>query len=115
MKNQYFRALQEFWPYYVRAHSKPGTRWLHFVGNTNLFIWLLVALLRRDPWIVLWAVVSSYAFAWVGHFFVEHNIPATFRYPVQAALCDMLMYYKMWRGEMDAEVRKYVADQSAKL
>jgi len=107
LKNQ-FHALQEFWPYYVREHSKAGTRRLHFIGNTNLFFWLLLALLRLDLWIVLWAVISSYALAWIGHFFVERNIPATFRYPLQAALCDMYMYYKMWRGEMDAEVGKYV-------
>lgn len=82
-------------------------RWLHFIGNTNLFFWLAAAAWMRDPWLVVWAVVSSYGFAWIGHFFVERNIPITFRYPVEAALCDMRMYYKMWRGEMDAEVEKY--------
>jgi hypothetical protein len=108
MNNQRFRTLEEFWPYYVREHSAAGTRRLHFIGNTNLLVWLVVALLRWNLWIVLWAVVSSYALAWIGHFFVERNIPATFRYPLKAALCDMIMYYKMWRGEMDAEVMKYV-------
>ena len=112
MSTSRFRTLDEFWPYYVRAHSKPGTRWLHFIGNTNLFIWLFVAVLRLNIWIVAWAVVSSYAFAWVGHFFVEHNIPATFRYPVKAGLCDMIMYYKMWRGVMDEEIRQYIPDRS---
>lgn len=111
MSEPRFRALEAFWPYYVRAHSKPGTRWLHFVGNTNLFFWLGVALWQQNLWLVGWAVLSSYAFAWVGHFFVERNIPATFRYPVQAALCDLWMYYKMWRGEMDAEVEKYAGTQ----
>lgn len=110
MKNPPFRTLQEFWPYYIREHSQPGTRRLHFIGNTNLFFWLALALLRRNPWIALWAVVSSYGLAWIGHFFVERNIPATFRYPVEAALCDMYMYYKMWRGEMDEDVKKYATD-----
>jgi len=58
---------------------------------------------------MLWAVVSSYAVAWIGHFFVERNVPATFRYPLMAAICDMVMYYKMWRGEMVAEVEKYTS------
>jgi len=109
MNYQQFRTLEEFWPYYVREHSRAGTRQLHFIGNTNLFIWLAVALFTRNARILLWAVVSSYAIAWIGHFFVERNIPATFRYPFKAALCDMIMYVKMWRGEMDVEVRKYVS------
>jgi hypothetical protein len=110
MKNQPFHTLQEFWPYYVREHRQAGTRCLHFIGNTNLLLWLVIALVRWNIWIVLWAVVSSYTIAWIGHFFVERNIPATFRYPLKSALCDMRMYYKMWRGEMDAEVKKYVLD-----
>lgn len=108
MFRNYLAALQEFWPYYVREHSRSGTRWLHFIGNTNLFIWLFLALYNRSILVLVWAVVSSYAFAWIGHFFVERNIPATFRYPLKAAICDMVMYYKMWTGEMNKEVEKHI-------
>lgn len=108
MIKNYINSLYEFWPFYVRAHSRPGTRWLHFIGNTNLFIWLFLAVLNRSIAIFAGGVVSSYAFAWIGHFFVERNIPATFRFPLKAGICDMVMYYKMWRGEMNDEVRKYV-------
>jgi hypothetical protein len=100
------KTLTQFWPDYVRAHQHPLTRRLHFVGTTNLLLWLLLAALRRSPALMLYAVASSYALAWVGHFFVERNIPATFRHPLQAGLCDLIMYVKMWRGEMDAEVEK---------
>jgi hypothetical protein len=102
-----YRSIEEFWPYYVREHSQPLTRWLHFIGNTNLFFWLASALVRRRPILLAVAVVSSYAIAWIGHFFVERNRPATFHYPVLAALCDMRMYYLMWLGKMDAEVALY--------
>jgi hypothetical protein len=70
---------------------------------------LALALAKRRPGLVLWAVISSYALAWIGHFVVERNVPATFRYPVKAGLCDMIMYYKMWQGTMDAEVRQCVS------
>jgi hypothetical protein len=113
MRDKRYQTLEEFWPYYVREHSNPLTRELHFIGNTNLFLWLLLALLRRSPKLGVFAVASSYAVAWIGHFFVEQNRPATFRYPIWSAICDMVMYVKMWRGEMDAEVEKYIHDQSA--
>ena len=103
-------SLAAFWPDYVRAHRQPATRWLHFVGNTNLFVWLVVALIRRDLRLVGVGVLSSYALAWVGHFGVEGNVPITFRAPVKAALCDLWMYVKMWRGTMDAEVARYTKE-----
>ena len=107
MSQPRYRTVEEFWPYYVREHQHPLTRQLHFIGNTNLFLWLGLASLKRSPGLVIFAIVSSYAFAWIGHFFVEKNMPATFKYPVLSAICDMIMYGKMWRGEMDAEVEKY--------
>jgi hypothetical protein len=35
----------------------------------------------------------SYGFAWAGHFFVEHNRPATFVYPTFSLLGDLMMVY----------------------
>lgn len=106
-----YKTLKEFWPYYVREHSQPRTRQLHFVGNTNLIIWVFLALVRRKPKLLVWAVVSSYAFAWVGHFFVEKNRPATFQYPLMSGLCDLWMYVQQWRGKMDDEAARYLPNK----
>jgi len=74
-------TFAEFYPRYLREHSRRGTRVLHFVGTT-LFILCLALLLRTGNWNWLVAgVVAAYGFAWVGHFFVEHNRPATFQHP----------------------------------
>jgi hypothetical protein len=37
---------------------------------------------------------------------VEKNIPATFKYPLRAAIGDVKMYVKMWQGRMDSEVQR---------
>ena len=113
MKTNEYRTLSEFWPYYVNEHSQPLTRQLHFLGNTNLFFWLFLAFLKRSFFVMGFAVVSSYLIAWIGHFFVEKNMPATFRYPVKSAICDMKMYFKMWNGTMGDEVVKYVSKTAA--
>jgi hypothetical protein len=107
MSKQRFSSLAEFWPYYVQEHSHPWTRRMHFIGNTNLLVWLVAAILRRRPALLGVAVVSSYALAWIGHFFIERNIPATFKYPLLSARADMLMYSKMLRGQMEEEVARY--------
>src|SRR6266542_1537870 len=109
-----YRTLDEFWPYYVREHSTLLNRQLHFLGNTNLCIWLVLALLRRRVRLAIIGVLSSYALAWIGHFGIERNIPATFRYPVISAICDLIIYRKMWQGNMGAEVAKYLTTQAPK-
>lgn len=92
------QTYAEFWPFYVREHSKSATRWLHFTG-TNLGIALaVVAIAQRDPWLVPAALVSSYAFAWFAHFVIEKNRPATFKYPLWSFISDFRMCGRMWSG-----------------
>ncbi|MBF9142535.1 DUF962 domain-containing protein [Hymenobacter properus] len=74
-------TFAEFYPRYLREHSRRGTRVLHFIG-TSLFLLCLVMLCISGNWQWLVAgIVAAYGLAWVGHFFVEHNRPATFQHP----------------------------------
>lgn len=41
---------------------------------------------------LLLVAVIGYGFAWVGHFFVEENKPATFIYPSYSLICDYKMF-----------------------
>lgn len=107
MTKQQFQRFEDFWPFYVGEHADPRNRALHFWGTNNLFFWLTVAVLRRSPKLLLFAVISSYAFAWIGHLFIEKNRPATLDYFILSALGDLQMYVKTWQGQMDAEVAKY--------
>ena len=111
MMDKKYGQFSEFWPDYVRAHQHSLTRRLHFGGTTNLIFWLLLALFKRSPKLFVWAIMSSYSLAWIGHFFVEGNKPLTFKYPIKSAFGDLLMYFKIWRGEMDDEVKFYCRSQ----
>lgn len=80
-----------FWPYYLQEHAKPTTRGLHYAGTSLVFVCLAMAV-TSDP---LWAIAmpfAGYGFAWVSHFFVEKNRPATFTYPGWSLLSDFRMY-----------------------
>jgi len=100
----------EFWDFYVREHSKPLTRLLHFIG-TSLGLMLLAWSLwsGRLLYIPLFFVIG-YAFAWFAHFFVEKNRPATFRYPFWSFISDFKMMWYMVNGRMSAEVRRVTSD-----
>jgi hypothetical protein len=84
-------AYRNFWPYYLRQHAKPATRALHYVG-TALAILSLVAFVGGDGWALLGAVVYGYLFAWIGHFFIEKNRPATFTHPWWSLISDVRMF-----------------------
>jgi hypothetical protein len=73
--------------------------------NAALLLLGMVALAAwGSPIHVLAGVVWAYAFAWIGHFVIEHNRPATFTYPVWSLLGDFRMWGAMatgrlWRGD----------------
>jgi hypothetical protein len=107
------RNFAEFWPTYVRAHSQTGTRLMHFTGTALGWTLLVAAIVLRNPWLVLVALVVGYAFAWVSHFFVEHNKPATFGHPGWSWLADQKMVLLMLVGKMDDEVRRCCGSPAA--
>lgn len=100
------RSFAEFWPHYVRAHSKPQTRVLHAIGST-LALACIIAAVAVSPWFLLAAPLIGYGFAWYGHFFVEHNKPATFGHPFYSLAADYVMVWKMITGRMPAEVDRH--------
>jgi len=107
-------TFAEFWPEYVRAHSKPATQVIHCAGT--IFGWMLLggAIATRRWWWIALALIVGYAFAWTSHFFVEHNKPATFEHPLWSWWADQRMMFLTFVGRMGAEVRKYQGSGGAK-
>jgi Predicted membrane protein len=96
----------EFWDFYVSEHSKPTTRWLHFIG-TILGIILLILVIARGTWYYFPIFfVIGYGFAWFAHFVIEKNKPASFRYPFWSFISDFKMIWYMLTGRMNSEVAR---------
>lgn len=105
------QSYEEFWPFYVGEHSKAATRWCHFVGTTGVFFFLVSAIVTMNPLLLIACPLSGYSWAWVSHFFIEKNKPATFKYPLWSLRGDFRMYFFMLTGRMNAEVLKYAKPQ----
>lgn len=103
------KSYREFWPFYVREHSKPATRLLHFAG-TSLGLISLALLIWAGRWYFFpLSLAIGYAFAWFAHFIVEKNRPATFKYPVWSFISDYKMMWYMITGRMAREVERALA------
>jgi hypothetical protein len=103
MQEESFKSFEEFWPFYVREHSQPATRTLHFVGTSFGLVCALLAATGRW-WLIPVGLVISYGFAWFSHFVIEKNRPATFKYPLYSFRGDFRMFGLMLRGKMGEEV-----------
>ena len=95
-----YEDLDAFWPFYVRQHSRPATRALHFLGTSLGLACLSVFLALQLAWLLPLGLGLAYGCAWAGHFLIERNRPATFRHPWLSIQADLRMYRMMWRGQM---------------
>jgi hypothetical protein len=102
-------SFSEFWPVYVRAHSEPMTRGLHFVGTLAGWGILAAAIVTGHWWWMVAALVVPYTLAWIGHFFVEHNQPATFEHPLWSWWAGQKMVGMILLGRIGEEVKKAAA------
>ncbi len=102
-----FHSYADFWPFYLQEHAKPATRAVHYVG-TIASAAVLVAAVATDHWWWLIAVpVLGYGPAWIGHFFIERNKPATFQAPVWSLLSDYRMCGLFLAGRLGNELTRY--------
>ena len=58
-------TYQDFWPFYLREHSKPQTRKLHYIGTALTLVILAVALLvNKKLYLLLIPVAGGVTVLW---------------------------------------------------
>ena len=106
MSQQDYNSFAEFWPHYVSEHSRPGTRLLHLIGTTVAIALLVYLIAIGKWWLFPLALIPGYGAAWIGHFFVEKNKPATFQHPLWSFMGDYKMIWMMLTRRISAEVQR---------
>jgi hypothetical protein len=93
-------TFREFYPFYLGEHANRTCRRLHFIGTSIGLLCVLNAFSTLNFWWLLIGLVQGYAWAWVGHYFFEHNRPATFKHPLYSFLGDWVMWKEILTGKI---------------
>ncbi len=95
-----FKSFQDFYPYYLSEHRNAACRRLHFIGS--LLVLLIIGyVIVSQTWFLLWFIpLTGYGFAWIGHFFFEKNLPATFSHPLYSLMGDWVMFKDILSGKI---------------
>lgn len=99
-------SFEDFWPFYVGEHRVPLCRGLHYFGTSLGTSTLIAAIATGTWWMIGLALVFGYGPAWVGHFFIESNKPASFAYPLWSLRADYRMLRYAAAGRMAREVTR---------
>jgi hypothetical protein len=101
MSTNPFPDFATFYPYYLGEHQNRTCRRLHVIGSFGVLLILALVATGVLPLLGLLGVpVCGYGFAWVGHFFFEHNKPATFQHPFYSLLGDWVMFKDVLIGKI---------------
>ena len=88
-----FQTLEQFYPFYLCEHTLGLTKLFHFVTTVNASVIFYVLLARKWQWkLLIFGLIQGYGIAWISHFFIEQNQPATFTYPAYSFVSDYKMF-----------------------
>ncbi len=74
---------------------------MHVLGISLALICVGIFLAIWDPWLLLIGIALGYLPAWLSHFLIERNRPATFAYPFYSIISDFKMYKDILEGGLD--------------
>ena len=97
---QRYTNYNDFFPFYLREHSKKSTRVMHYFGTIGYQVLLCSLLITQNYLFLPLILLAGYGPAWIGHFFIEKNKPATFKYPLWSLIGDHHMAYLMLTGKL---------------
>ncbi|MEO1481422.1 MAG: DUF962 domain-containing protein [Myxococcota bacterium] len=113
MTEERFKTFEDFWPYYMHEHSRPLTRAIHVLGTT-LAVLALVFAIGTGRWAMIALVpVIGYGFAWVSHFAIEKNRPATFTYPLWSLMGDFKLWFMTLSFQIGPELNRLGLGEAA--
>lgn len=101
-----YKTFWSFYNYYLTEHGDMKNRILHFIGTALVIACLITGIILKNWWLIAVIPLCGYGFAWVGHFFIEKNKPATFTYPLYSLGSDFVMFWHIITGQLPKKLEQ---------
>ena len=105
--NKPYNSFQQFWPFYLSQHQNFFSRLLHYFGTISSHLLLIIFVLEKYWLGLIFIPLIGYGPAWIGHFLIEFNKPATFKYPLWSLMADYKMLYLAVFGRLKVEIARF--------
>ena len=99
-------SFEEFWPHYVRLHTRPATHALHAVATLSCLGLLGASVALRQPLLALAAPLADYALAQVSHRLFERNKTTPWKNQIWHTRAELRMLGLVLTGRMRREVAR---------
>jgi hypothetical protein len=97
----------EFWPLYLHAHSRRGTRAAHYIATGFGGSMGAVAVAMEEAWLLPTGIGISYVIAVLSHWGIERNQPLILVNPFWGAVADLRMCWLALTGRLPREPARH--------
>ncbi|MET1025833.1 MAG: DUF962 domain-containing protein [Dongiaceae bacterium] len=105
-------SFSEFWPHYLRAHQRPGTRACHYMASVLGMSSSLAAAVIGEVLFAVGGIAGAYCLAIGSHWFIEHNKPLIAVNPLYGAMADVKMCWLAATGGLRREFIRVGLEQA---
>jgi hypothetical protein len=100
-------TFEDFWPHYVRLHTRPVTQWGHALATASCVSLLAAGLVWKSPLLVLAAPLADYAIAQLTHRLFEKNRTTPWKRQTWHTRAELRMLRLVLTGRMRREVERF--------
>jgi len=105
--------FSEYWPDYLREHSKAATRAMHYAQTVFGGLAILYGLATQSWVFLIVTLIAIFLWALAAHKLVEGNSPAAATHPFWwSVVNDLRMFAHFVTGTLGAELRKAGVNQA---
>ena len=96
--------FEEFWPHYVRMHTRRATQIAHAMATTSAAILLVAGVVAHEPVFLLLAPLVDYAISQISHRIFEKNSTLPWKNTIWHTRAELRMFRLTVTGRMASEV-----------
>ena len=103
------KSFEDFWPHYVRLHTKPETQWIHAAATCTSIALLTAAVARKSLFLAAISPFANHLIAQSSHRIFEANKSTPWKNQIWHTRAELRMLRLVMSGKMAAEVLRHAS------